>query len=286
MKSKLNRKIVAVILALEVFVFFFLFSIKDIQDTFLTSLIGAIYLSIWLFFPNYLSEVYILLCAIIAIGSLYYFWHKKDKDYKLFNILVFLFPLLIFIHFWFFLKPINKEKVLLEELELYKDRHLILDSNYSNTKKLLGTKLLRFVEENKFIHKDSIDLSNMYLQFFDGKQNVESIAIDTIHFSPERTFGLGMYSYFYDSSYVVRAFYFSKQNDSNIYIYEHSTKIRTLSQNKEKALIEAKYQLYIDSKYTTNQKGVKVRQATILEKNYWNTTIKEDTMNLYKYRKF
>lgn len=289
MKSNLYRKIVAVILGVEIalacsiIIFLYLPGL-------LYFLVGLISLITNIFFTVNLELLYDI--AFFTYLFLYfilfrYLSWKLINKYEKIDLYIFTFFTLLLIYFYItYFKQVNKEVEVAKEINLHQNYFNSKDQFYLKTEKELKSKLIMI--SNKYQTLDSNDgfVGEYRYCILGTVSKVDSILISNIFFAPDSTFGLCLFSGFTSGGYIANSFYFKREIDSILTFYHRHYYERSLEQNRHDALINLEYDFFVQRKYEKKHIFSKDKQKinnglpTILEKGYWEKTVKIDTLGL------
>lgn len=281
-KSKI-KKIIAAIVGIEI-------GLLIVAVTFIT-LIGYLVVGLLSYLVNFIIPIEdtilqniigVIISVFIVSASVFYCLVHSEKLYSYFKWLVVVIPLICGLMYLLLFPPTNKSEEINEELKKYNAENRIARESDRRIISELESKLTKISQK-----LDSS--SNLYLGIFSTNANrVDSISIDRIFLSHLDSLGLCVYTARCGNFFNGATFFF---NPTNLTIYCGANLAGSYGETRKAALKELYYELYILKKtrkravYTPSLKNWQEIVPSILDSNYWSTTIKEDTINMTMYGK-
>lgn len=278
-----TQKIIAAIVGIEL-------GLLIVAATFIT-LIGYVLVGLLSYLVNLIISVEqailqkiigVIISLFIVSASVFYCLVHAEKLSNYFKWLVVVIPLICGLIYLFLFLPINKSVEVKNELKKYNVENQIARESDKRIISELENKLIKASQE-----LDSS--SNLHLGIFSTNSNrVDSIIVDRIFLSHLDSLGLCVYSSKYENMYYSATLFF---NPTNLTIYSGHNIASSYGKNRETALLELYHQLYVSNKtrkkvtYNPDYKNWTETVPSILDSNYWSTTIKEDTINMTMYGK-
>jgi len=280
--DKLKKRIIAIILGIEagIIIWFILFITLIIYA--FTGIVAYLITSILTLNFQTIQTACMIITGIITIGfSILIFWFSVNKNFKLYKFLTIIIPLIMATIYFVFTKHENKIKeISIEKAKYIQDFNKQNSSNYIISKTLFEEKLK---ECSRRIKPDS---TNLYLGIFASQAPIDSIQVDTLIFSPKDQLGLCIFSFKSENSYFAKSIFFERISSTNFKIHSGGNCPQENDKTRQLAIINLEYLLYIDLKqrvhadYNPTYKKWTESVPSVLNKDYWITTIKEDTLNL------
>lgn len=228
------------------------------------------------------NTIGIIISIILVSVATFYCVLLSDRLYSYFKWIAFGIPIICGLSYYILFLPTDKQSKVNDELKQY---------NVENKKISESDKLIILDLENK-LTKLSNELdwnSNLHLGIFSTNSNrVDSIIVDRIFLSHLDSLGMCVYTSKNQNMYHSSTLFF---NPTNLTIYSGHNVASGYGNDRQAALLELYYQLYVSDKtrkkatYSPSYKTWTETVPSILDSNYWSTTVREDTINMTIYGK-
>ena len=248
----------------------------------LTGLIGYVVIQFFNVDHDVVVNVAGIGIAVFVISICTYFsWHLVNRFFVVSTALAIGIPILVgSIHLLFF-SSMRKEYEVNRQLERHHYSQEMLNTMDDELKLQIQNKLYKLNEE-LYIYGDGYEYELLFGTF---EQRAQGIVVHSIFRAPFDTLALCVFTSTCEESVIGRTFFF---NPKTLKVYVDFGPASGIGSTESEALLEVYHELFVKNLkrkravYFPEHKSWTETVPSILEKEYWYTTIKEDTARLYE----
>lgn len=279
-RTKIVKSLVAVLLGLELGLILSALVFLSLVAYVVTGIMAYLVVQ---YLPLDHAEVVNFFSVLLVIGivaiSIYFCLSLVGRYYSQFKWLALGIPLVFGLVYLLFFLPVDKMALVNKELQKHQ---FAPEENIVKNKKLALRLENRLTQLTKVIDR----YSNGYEELFGWSENeVRNIKVDQIFRSPIDTLALCVFTSSSEEGIMASTVFF---NPETLKVFAGSGIAAGWGHTREDALTELYYDLYVTNKIRTRtisdseDKVLKEEVQSILDGNYWVTTINEDTARLYE----